>query len=318
MLTAVPRPASLKRISIERLSASGSAFESLTFPRYRSLLESPKNGIVAFAAAAGLRPVGLALAEFTGPEGEAQLLSLGVAAPDRRQGVGSALLRACEAALADSGCKLMVAYHSSRLSAAPAFEATLRSCGWEASQVREVRSAGRCGAIASGIAQWPGIQRLLRNPSLSFSPWSTVTAADDPAIERLSSEPACGTYMSPKSWTGHIEPRVSIAIRRGSELVGWMLFRLDTTDPEPTLYCETAYIQHDLWRTGILAAGYLHGYRAVAEHFGPHAIVRFFTVPRMPGMMALVRRRFAPVSLWVDDWLFSRKVLNSPSLLCKG
>lgn len=94
-----------------------------------------------------------------------------------------------------------------------------------------------------------------------------------------------------------------------------MLFRLDTTDHEPTLYCEAAYIQHDLWRTGILAAGYLHGYRAVAEHFGPHTIVRFFTVPRMPGMMALVRRRFAPVSLWVDDWLFSRKVLNGPSLL---
>ena len=91
--------------------------------------------------------------------------------------------------------------------------------------------------------------------------------------------------------------------------MGWVLLTPDSQDPLQVLHCQSAYIRHDLWRTGALVGGFLHGYRAVAEHFGPDAVVRFHTVPRLPGMVVLVRRRFAPVSLWVDDWLVSRKRL---------
>ena len=44
-------------------------------------------------------------------------------------------------------------------------------------------------------------------------------------------------------------------------------------------------------------------YQAVARNFGPQTIVRLFTGP---GMMALTRRRFVSVSLWIDDWMVSR------------
>ena len=46
------------------------------------------------------------------------------------------------------------------------------------------------------------------------------------------------------------------------------------------------------------------------QAFGPDAVVRFLAGPHMPGRVAFVRRRFAPVSLWVDDWLASRIVLS--------
>jgi ribosomal protein S18 acetylase RimI-like enzyme len=313
VLTLIPQPPSLPGISIERLGESAPAFEHLTFPRYRALLGAGKRGIVAFAASSGLTPVGLVLAGHHDPKEDVRLLSLAVDAPRRRLGVGGALLRACEFALVEAGCKAMVGYHSRRLPSAPAFEATLSSCGWDAPQLCEVRCAGRCGVLADAIAAWPGVRRLLRNAAFPFSPWSTVNPADDPAIERLSREPTCRPNMSPKSWAGYIEPRVSVAIRRHRELVGWVLLRLDGAENEPTLHCESAYIQHELWRTGVLVAAYLHGYQAGVRHFGPQTIVRFFTGPRMPGMMALTRRRFAPVSLWIDDWMVSRKTLNVPA-----
>ena len=220
------------------------------------------------------------------------------------------MLRTCEAALAGAGCQAVVAYHSSRLPAAPAFQATLRSAGWQEPELREVRCAGRCGDLAAAIAAWPGVERLLRNPAYSFTLWADVTPADTSAIERLSAEPACSPYLSPKTWAGHIEARVSVAVRRYGELVGWVLLRRAPQEAELTLHCECAYIQHNLWRTGALVVGYLHVYRAVANQFGPQAVVRFSTVPRLAGMMALTRRRFAPVALWVDDWLVSRKVLS--------
>ena len=300
-------------VSIERLRGSASAFENFTFPRYRHLLDPLSTRTVAVAACSGLRPLGLALAEYAASKENAELLSLFVDGQDRRQGIGRALLRACENALAESGCKFVAAYHSNRLPGAPAFEATLRGCGWEAPKVSRVRSAGRCGALAAAIAEWPGVRRLLQNPDFSFASWSTVTDADDLAIERLSAEPTCVPNMSPNSWTGYIEPRASVAIRRRGTLVGWVLNRLHATDPEPILYCESAYIEHSLWRTAVLVAGYFHGYRMAAEHFGPDCVLHFFTGPRMPGMIALTRRRFAPVSMWVDDWLYSRKVLNGPA-----
>jgi hypothetical protein len=96
---------------------------------------------------------------------------------------------------------------------------------------------------------------------------------------------------------------------RAGALVGWVLTRLEI-EPEAYICCESAYIRHDLWNTGVLVAGYLDAYRGAANHFGPDCIVRFSTGPLMPGLMALTRHRFAPVSLWVDDWLFSQKVLQ--------
>jgi GNAT superfamily N-acetyltransferase len=295
---------------IERLSAPTTAFSGLTFPRYRPLVESSKENTLAIAASSDLVPVGLALAEFDKKEAVARLLSLAVDASHRRRGLGGGLLRACEAALADLGCREVAAYHSSRLPCATAFAATLRRCGWPPPQVCQVRSAGRCGVLAAAIAEWPGVRRLLRNPDFTFMPWTTLTPTDETAIDRLCQEPACSQYLSPKTWTGQIEPRISTVIRQGEELVGWVLVRLDPEYSEPTLHCEAAYIRHDLWRSGLLVAGYLHVYRAAASCFGNDTILHFHTSPRLPGMMALTRRRFAPVSLWVDDWLESRKRLG--------
>ena len=196
-----PASISLAGIAIERLWESAAAFEHLTFPRYRLLLTAGHDGVVAFGASTGLRPIGLALAICADPEKDGRLLSLVVDGSARREGVGGALLRACEGALAEHQCKAMVAYHSDRLPAALAFQATLRSCGWDEPELCEVRSAGRCGALADAIAKWPGVGRLLQNSAYSFAPWGEVTSMDTPAIERLSAEPLCSPYLSPDSWT---------------------------------------------------------------------------------------------------------------------
>jgi len=159
---------------------------------------------------------------------------------------------------------------------------------------------------------------MLRKSTFSFASWSSVTSEDNPAIKSLSAEPTCCENMSPTCWEGLIESRASIAVRREGELVGWVLTMLDTTGAEPTLSCESGYVRHDLWRTGVLVEAYYHAYSEAAKHFGPGTIVRFSTGPRMPGMMALTRRRFAPVSLWVDDWLVSRKSLLATGKAARG
>lgn len=104
-------------------------FAQLTYPRFVRCLTEPGWPIVAVGAVAGGRPIGLALVLVAGVTG--RLLSLNVEPIWRQRGLGTALLAACESALALRGAIEIVATHSSRTVARAAFERTLAAARWE-------------------------------------------------------------------------------------------------------------------------------------------------------------------------------------------
>jgi len=173
-----------------------------------------------------------------------------------------------------------------------------------------LRCLGRGSDFAAAIATWPGVGDLLKQGRLGFAPWASRTEADAAEIARLSAPPDCPPGLAPPYWAAELQDGESLVLTLDGGVAGWMLACLE---PEPagppTLHVQSAYVRRDLWRSGILAVAYHEITRRHARRFGAAGLVRFATAPSYPGMMALVRRRFAPVALRVDEWLVSTKHL---------
>jgi GNAT superfamily N-acetyltransferase len=127
-------------------------FAQLTYPRFVRCLTEPGWPIVAVGAVAGGRPIGLALVLVAGVTG--RLLSLNVEPIWRQRGLGTALLAACESALALRGAIEIVATHSSRTVARAAFERTLAAARWEPTELTGLRVSARCGPLLEAVGGW--------------------------------------------------------------------------------------------------------------------------------------------------------------------
>ena len=152
---------------------------------------------------------------------------------------------------------------------------------------------------------------MLTDGRLAITPWANRSTADDAEIRRLSAPPDCPPGLAPERWAGELEDAECLVLCREGQVTGWMLASLDPPQPAVprTLFVLSAYVRRDLWRSGLLTAAYHHIAHRHAERFGPEALVRFFTVPEYPGMMALTRRRLAPAAVRVDEWLVATKHL---------
>jgi len=280
------------------------------------MLESDSDSRIAVGARLDGRPVGLALALWEPDSPQVRLLSLMVAPELRCRGIGSRILRRCEDLAAATGRPRLATYFSSILPDAGAFAATLAKTGWSAPALLELRCAVRAGETATAIAGWPGMERRLASrDDVAFTPWNECVSADLARIADLAGAADCPPGLTPTHCATEIDPEESFVLRQGGEVVGWILARLDRDagdDPPgaPTLFISAAYIRRDLWRSGLLVLAYhFMACRHVAR-FGSDAPARFSTSPKYPGMMALIRRRFAPAAVWVDEWLEAGKQLD--------
>lgn len=291
-------------IRIERLTGAAAAFASLGYPRLAPVLDMVAAPWVAVGAWCGAVPVGLALGQIQ--QGIGQLLSLMVVQPLRGRGIGTRLAAAWEEAAATAGVSGLRAGCSSRLAGRPALAATLARAGWSEPRLADISCIGEVGPMVAVVAQWPGVASRLRHPGdITFEPWQPLDPSGASALAGLAAEPDFVAHMHPDSWAGGIEPVCSVAVRRKGELVGWVLGErtdrvpLDGYRDRPAIHYVSAYLARSLWHTGILVAAYWHAYHRQSEWLGPHSIA-FFHTP-LPRMMALVRRRFAPIALCVDE-----------------
>ncbi len=129
----IPQEAAPDDLSVRLLDAPEAArFAPLTFPALRGRLGAgePDRNLLAVGAALPGEPVGLALAEIAPGGASVQLLSLFVAAPYRRRGLGTALLAELEATLAQRGCIRMSAAYRDALPGLTALEGVLRKRCW--------------------------------------------------------------------------------------------------------------------------------------------------------------------------------------------
>jgi GNAT superfamily N-acetyltransferase len=287
-------------------------FAQLTYPRFVRCLTEPGWPIVAVGAVAGGRPIGLALVLVAGVTG--RLLSLNVEPIWRQRGLGTALLAACESALALRGAIEIVATHSSRTVARAAFERTLAAARWEPTELTGLRVSARCGPLLEAVGGWPSMHRLLAQREYRYGPWTDPDQDDRETIEQLCRQQPCRDCpaLTPKMWPDPIESTTSLVLRRGERLVGWVISERQH-EPEsttPSIHYTAAYADMVLWHTAIMVAAYYHAFIRQAAAFGPTSVARFETPRSMGGMFALIRRRLAPLALSADQIFVTRRRLN--------
>lgn len=303
-------------IAVRTLTTPTPDFSAFTYPRLARFLDEPRPSILAVGAFVDDEPAGLALGELG--SGEGWLLSLMVDKQFRGEGIASQLLRSFVSESAGRGIGRLEARYPERLASRPVLEAVLARAGWSEPSLSSVQLVGLAGAMAAEGGRWPGVRRLRERPGpYAFTPWSERSAEDDVSVSRLLAEQSAIHPPDPRAFVRNCEPELSFALRRGGELIGWLVgvrdeggFGPGTTGGGaaavhyPAAYCADAHS-----RSGILIAGYHRAFSRQAELFGPLSRASYRTHPGARAMLALTLRRFAPMALRVDRVLSSQRVV---------
>lgn len=199
------------------------ALADMTFPRYRALLASLDERIVAFVAEQDEHAIGLVLsiAEAKG----ASLLSLFVRPAHRRQGVGRVLLAALEADLAQRGCHDIGTTWTQGTPGVEAFASVLKQQAWSTPQARMV--IYRAEITQLGKARW--MQAFTRLPDgHAIVPWHELSAQQLTKLRQaIRFESWVPRDLVPFDFVGEgidgasPEPKLNLACLVWGEVVGW-------------------------------------------------------------------------------------------------
>ncbi|MBW4508230.1 MAG: GNAT family N-acetyltransferase [Scytonematopsis contorta HA4267-MV1] len=204
------------------------AYEELTYPRFRPLLQklTPENRVVAIAAECHGEPVGLVLGQYFPMEENknyfAVVRSLFVVPEYRQQGVGKNLLLELEAELARRGCiHVSLEYLTSQTSGA--LEQILKQNHWS-----EPQFAGMiCHSPDVKHDSASYLNRVLRTPlppDYSIFFWKDLTEQELSKLKQQDySHLRYPDLSNPFLEEHYIEPLNSLGMRYHSQIIGWMI-----------------------------------------------------------------------------------------------
>jgi GNAT superfamily N-acetyltransferase len=286
------------------------AASHLTFPSFRHLLaRSGAADVVAVGAFHEGRPVGLALAAMPERGGPAQVASLFVQKAQRGQGLGEALLDAAEGELAQRGSTQVRLEYSTAMPTRAALERLLRRRGWTAPEPWMLLCRADERTWKAPFLHPPLQSRIERDLSgAEVFPWEDLRPAEKEALltEQQAPRPWFPAYLSPFQEEAALRRSVSMGLRRGGAVVGWLITHRVT--PTVVRY-SWGFVHPDLARRG----AYLLLLRAVArEHL--EIMPRGFQILgavllRDREMARFARRRLAPWLVSLSEVCESRKAL---------
>lgn len=223
------------------------AYQRFTFQGYRQMLtqsaETNPLPILMLGAECLGHPAGLLLCHLP-LDGCPRILSLFVAEPFRRLGIGTALLEHLRAVLQEQNHKqLIIEYlalkHTSQL------ESLLRKTGWQEPKV--ISRYYRCPLAQVRQCKWlsrftlPRKYRLLSWRQLETEPtvWEQWEGLEEEGYSR---------YFRPHNDTATLEQDCSLILMEGSKVIGWSL--VDREVPSTMLY-RALYIREPYRKRGL-------------------------------------------------------------------
>lgn len=301
MTMMIERAGTIDDLRIAPLAAvDRAAFQGFTYPRLVMALLNPMPSWIAIGAwREGHQPVGLALG-YIDDAGRAELLSVFVDRDQRSLGIGRRLV----AALSDHMRQRSVSEVSARIGGSNAsrlaLDRMLTSLEWPSMSCVEIRVLGYAGAMAQAGGQWKGVQGLLADDDISYDRWGEFSAQDWETFDGLVREAKLPRASRDYLMVDGLEPKVSVVLRKNGVPIGWVVGRhsvvpLENGRPVAAIGYSSAYVKPALARRGVLIAGFWHAFSRQADAFGPDAIAVYQTPT--PRMIALSRRRFAPIAL---------------------
>jgi GNAT superfamily N-acetyltransferase len=303
--------------------AAAAAFEALTFPAYRHLLRlerAPRHaGTTQLAlitpVAVGLRlggaPAGLALAELK-DGGAAELLSVFVDTAIRGRGVAGRLLAALEEELVRRGASSLQAVYMTGQPSQGAVERVLEKAGFDPPAARMLSVRIRVEDLRR--TRW--YRRIPLESGLEIFPWADLGADER---EGLRVEQAASGWIP-----SHLEPwkhdadgferRSSVGVRRGREVVGWVI---NHEISESVVRFTSSYLRRGVGTRGRLMPVFSESIRRLS---GTPYETATFTVPvAHAGMVSFTRRWIEPHASFLGETRGARKRLGlSPLTLPEG
>jgi GNAT superfamily N-acetyltransferase len=257
--------------------------------------------LLAVAALVAGAPVGLAVAE-SRPGHPADVVSLRVDPRHRRRGVGGELLRRLEVAAERAGAEHVQGSFRSGWASRPAIERLLVRGGWSAPQPSlHLFRIGRESAPAEALPEPPPLPE-----GCEIFPWSALSGEErERILARQAEVPWYPDVLSPFQEAPRLEPRVSLGLRRGGEVAGWLIGHRVSHD---TLQYSTLFVTPELQRLGVGLALMAEARRRRTATDYEFAI--FAVDPRNRRMLELVERRLAPLVVSSNQMLVSGKRLG--------
>ncbi len=209
-------------IHFERLSEPlHPAYLGMTFAEHRPALSSlgSSRDLIAIGATMGGEPVGLGLAQLNLEEAVGTVLSLLIIPALQGRGLGTALLEVMEHVLARSECLRGRIFFSTELPSAPAMERLLEKAGWTTPRRHMLIARVR---DPSGGDTLRHFARLRADPRLSVFPWVDLTIHERKELERHRAN-IPHTVWPFLEEDEPLEPAVSLGLRHGNEVVGWLI-----------------------------------------------------------------------------------------------
>lgn len=275
------------------------AFRGFTYPRLVGALLNPTPLWIAIGAWIAGQPAGLALGHID-EDGKADLLSVFVDRSRRGVGVGRRLIESLMDRLQARGIRSVSARIAGNNPSRPALARALAKLGWPSLSCVEIRVLGHAGAMAQEGGRWKGVRGLLADGGVVFDRWTDFDAQDWQAFDALVAQAGLPRASRDYLMVEGLEPKVSVVLRRHGVPVGWVVGRhaiVPLADGRRVsgIGYSSAYVESSLARRGVLIAGFWHAFTRQADAFGPESIAVYQTPT--PRMIALSRRRFAPLAL---------------------
>lgn len=285
--------------SLLRLSGHARLFSGFTFNRYRPSLAPLSPSMIAVGAVVAGRPCGLALGSLEG-NGEAELLSIAVAPEQRRRGIGVTLIETWRDEARRRGASRLTARYNETAPGRRAFEALAARAGWNPPTDDGLVVVGRAGAMAEIVSTWRAMSERLSRPDLyEFAPMD-LSETDRAAVAAFLEMPAAAGMFGPMALGGTLASEFSTLIRRQGRLVGWVLAAPagagDTREAGKGIRYLEAFLDPAYWHSGVTIGAYYHCYARQAELLGWESLATYYTNSTLPRMVALTRRRFAPIA----------------------
>lgn len=289
-------------VKLSPLDAPAYAF--FTYPRLRQSLAqlSPSGPSLALGASEDAEPVGLLLAFLDEAAALGTLVSLFVLPERRHRGIWSELLRRAEGALRERGCLSADAQYTSGRPEIAFFERILAESGWS----RPATTMLSCKA-SSAILEAPFFRRCRLPPGFEIFPWTELTEGERAQLARSQAERAwIPDELDPLERDADCEPLVSVGLRWGGEVVGWVIAH--NRLPLAMRYT-CAYVRRELQGRCVFIPLLEEAVRRQTRHF-PGTPGTWTVVLRDDSMARFVRRRMAPYMMSVNEVRHSSKELG--------
>jgi len=300
---------------IASLPLPAPAFASLTYPRFRQLLEIgdatrgngiPGGRLVAIGASEAGFPVGLALG-VVGKAGEARLLSIFVSKAWRRRGIGNRLcVQAC-GRMGEWGAESVHIQYSTRVADPVGLAAFFQHAGWPPPEPLEFRLAGRADWVVRAGPDYARFLQSVESRGFDATPWSEIDGEDRAEVARLVPH-INHPNLDPALWDARSDPALNLALRQGRRLIGWVLSENQLAHGYIHHVC--GFVGAEFQRQGWLLAGLFRVCERQCSVYGPQSIAVYETPSSNHRMVRMMKERLAPFTEWTDERLTAARAVS--------